>query len=184
MQPRPEPHGRRPVSSRGNAGEAARHSVTTRKPVHGGMMAQVHSIYTEKRECQDCHKCIRECPVKAIRVQDGYARIVPELCILCGNCILACPNRAKQVRDDLPTAKGLVASGRRVVVSLAPSFVAQFPGVRPQQLVSALKQLGFFAVSETAVTAREGAARIFEWHWLDLGRLGVSSRGPRAVGLF
>src|SRR3954451_9438601 len=105
MQPRPEPHGRRPVSSRGNAGEAARHSVTTRKPVHGGMMAQVHSIYTEKRECRDCHKCIRECPVKAIRVQDGYARIVPELCILCGNCILACPSSAKQVRDDLAGAK-------------------------------------------------------------------------------
>jgi len=144
-------------------------------------MAQVHSIYTEKRECQDCHKCIRECPVKAIRVQDGYARIVPELCILCGNCILACPNRAKQVRDDLPTAKGLVASGRRVVVSLAPSFVAQFPGVRPQQLVSALKQLGFFAVSETALGAQQVSATVLELMLHDPGRVWISSACPSVV---
>jgi Fe-S-cluster-containing hydrogenase component 2 len=116
-------------------------------------MPPVHAIYTERRECQDCHKCIRECPVKAIRVQDGYARVVPGTCIVCGNCIVVCPSNAKQVRNDLPRAKELLASGRRVVVSLAPSFVAQFPGVRSGQLIRALKQLGFFAVSETALGA-------------------------------
>ena len=68
--------------------------------------------------------------MKAIRVQDGYARVVPEMCVLCGNCIVACPSNAKQVRNDLPRVKELLASGRKVVVSLAPSFVAQFPGLR------------------------------------------------------
>lgn len=123
-------------------------------------MERLNAIYTEKRECQDCHKCIRECPVKAIKVQDGYACVVPELCIMCGNCVLACPNNAKRVRDDLPAAKALLADGRKVIASLAPSFVAQFPGVRPTQLVHALKQLGFFAVSETALGAQQVSAHV------------------------
>ena len=144
-------------------------------------MAQLHSIYTEKRECQDCHKCIRECPVKAIRVQDGYARVVPELCIVCGNCILACPNKAKQVRDDLRAAKALLASGRRVVVSLAPSFVPQFPGVRPQQLVRALKQIGFFAVSETALGAQHVSASVLDLMRNEPGRIWISSACPSVV---
>ena len=62
-------------------------------------MEKLNAIYTRQRECQDCHKCIRECPVKAIRVEDGYARVVPELCIMCGICVLVCPHSAKQVRD-------------------------------------------------------------------------------------
>jgi iron only hydrogenase large subunit-like protein len=144
-------------------------------------MTQLHFIYTEKRECQDCHKCIRECPVKAIRVQDGYARIVPELCILCGNCILACPSSAKQVRDDLPRAKELLASGRRVIASVAPSFVAQFPGVRPRQLVRALKQLGFFAVSETALGAQQVSASVLNQMRSEPRRIWISSACPAVV---
>jgi iron only hydrogenase large subunit-like protein len=144
-------------------------------------MAQLHSIYTEKRECQDCHKCIRECPVKAIRVQDGYARVVPELCILCGNCILACPSSAKQVRDDLPAAKALLAAGRKTVVSLAPSFVAQFPDIKPPQLVRALKQLGFFAVSETALGAQQVSASVLELMRREPGRIWISSACPSVV---
>ncbi len=123
-------------------------------------MERLNAIYTEKRECQDCHKCIRECPVKAIKVQDGCTRVVPELCITCGNCVLACPSNAKRVRDDLSAAKQLLASGRRVVASLAPSFVPQFSGVRPPQLIHALKRLGFHAVSETALGAQQVSAHV------------------------
>ncbi len=126
----------------------------------GDIMERLNLIYTVKRECQDCHKCIRECPVKAIRVQDTYAQVVPEVCILCGNCVLACPSNAKQVRDDLPSAQALLASGRRVIASIAPSFVAQLPGVRPAQLIHALKKLGFFTVSETALGAQQVSASI------------------------
>lgn len=123
-------------------------------------MERLNPIYTEKRECQDCHKCIRECPVKAIKVQDSYARVVPDLCIMCGSCVLACPNSAKRVRDDLPTAKALLTSGRKTIASIAPSYIAQLPGVRPGQLIHALKQLGFFAVSETALGAQQVSANV------------------------
>src|SRR5208283_5106917 len=141
-------------------------------------MERHNSIYTQQRECQDCHKCIRECPVKAIRVQDGYARIVAELCIQCGNCILVCPNNAKRVRDDLPDARALIASGRRVIASLAPSFVAQFPGVSPGQIVHALKQLGFFAVSETALGAQQVSANVAALMQAEPGNVWISSACP------
>ena len=144
-------------------------------------MSALHAIYTERRECQDCHKCIRECPVKAIRVQDGYARIVPENCILCGNCILACPNNAKQVRNDLPLVKEMLSSGRQVFVSLAPSFVAQFPGTRPTQLIRALRQLGFAGVSETALGAQQVSASVLSLMRSEPGHVWVSSACPVVV---
>ncbi|MGO8757949.1 MAG: [Fe-Fe] hydrogenase large subunit C-terminal domain-containing protein [Terracidiphilus sp.] len=144
-------------------------------------MQPLHAIYTERRECQDCHKCIRECPVKAIRVQDGYARVVPEMCVLCGNCILACPNSAKQVRNDLPVVKQMLSSGRRVAVSLAPSFVAQFPDVRPAQIVHALKQLGFFAVSETALGAQQVSDSVLSLMQGEPGHVWISSACPVVV---
>jgi iron only hydrogenase large subunit-like protein len=144
-------------------------------------MTQLQAIYTVRRECQDCHKCIRECPVKAIRVQDGYARVVAEMCVLCGNCIVACPSNAKQVRNDLPKVKELFASGRKVAVSLAPSFVAQFPGVRAGQLIRALKKLGFFAVSETALGAQHVSASVLELMQGEPGHVWVSSACPVVV---
>ncbi len=144
-------------------------------------MQTVHAIYTERRECQDCHKCIRACPVKAIRVQDGYARVVPEMCVLCGNCIVACPSNAKQVRNDLPRVKELLASRRKVVVSLAPSFVAQFPGVSAAQLIHALRQLGFLAVSETALGAQHVSASVLSLMKSDPGRVWISSACPVVV---
>lgn len=145
-------------------------------------MTPLHAIYTERRECQDCHKCIRECPVKAIRVQDGYARVVPEMCILCGNCIVACPNNAKQVRNDLPRVRDLLLSGRKVVASLAPSFVAQFPEVRAGQLIRALKQMGFFAVSETALGAQNVSASVSSMMRGEPGHVWISSACPVVVG--
>ena len=49
-------------------------------------MNQTYPIYTVQTECQDCYKCVRHCPVKAIKVEDGHAAVMPELCIACGNC--------------------------------------------------------------------------------------------------
>jgi len=119
-------------------------------------------IYTEKTQCQDCYKCIRECPVKAIRVENGHAMVVSGLCVLCGHCVTICPAGAKRVRDDQSRAKQLLTLRKRVIVSLAPSFAAEFPGIRSEQLVSAVKKLGFFGVSETAIGADLVSAQLAE----------------------
>ena len=119
-------------------------------------------IYTEKTQCQDCYKCIRECPVKAIRVENGHAMVVPELCVLCGHCVRICPAGAKRVRDDQARARQLLRLKDKVIVSLAPSFASEFAGVTAEQLVSSIKELGFWGVSETAIGADLVSAQIAE----------------------
>jgi iron only hydrogenase large subunit-like protein/PAS domain-containing protein len=110
-------------------------------------------IYTETAACQDCYKCVRECPVKAITVSSGHASVVGDLCVLCGHCVEVCPVGAKKVRSDVERAKALIALKRRTTLSLAPSFAAEFSGIEPERLVASLKKLGFAAVSETAIGA-------------------------------
>ncbi len=112
-------------------------------------------IYTELNECQDCFKCVRECPVKAIRISNACANVIQNACLACGTCVWVCPSGAKRVRDDLAVAEHLLDSRERVYVSLAPSFVAEFPGLAPGALINALKLLGFDGVSETALGAQQ-----------------------------
>jgi len=115
-------------------------------------------IFTEENNCQDCYKCLRACSVKAIQIKDGHARILPELCVLCGVCVTICPVGAKKIRDDLQEAKDLVASGAPVFVSLAPSWVGEFPGVSPGKMAGVMQKLGFTGVGETALGAQEVSA--------------------------
>lgn len=110
-------------------------------------------IFTEKNNCRDCYKCVRWCPVKSIKVEKDSASIIPENCIHCGGCTLVCPAGAKKVRNDLSKVKGLLQSDSKIVVSIAPSFVADFQGVHHKQMIAALKMLGFDEVSETAIGA-------------------------------
>ncbi|MDC7234098.1 MAG: 4Fe-4S binding protein, partial [Spirochaetales bacterium] len=116
---------------------------------------RLNPIYTEITECQDCYKCIRHCPVKSIKVEDGHAKIMEEDCILCGNCYLACPVGAKKIRNDLPRAQKIVREKENVILSLAPSFVGEIPGYTPEQVIHGVKRLGFKGVSETALGAQE-----------------------------
>jgi iron only hydrogenase large subunit-like protein len=144
-------------------------------------MNYLNPIFTEKRECQDCYKCVRNCPVKAIRVEDGYASVIPELCIVCGHCVEVCPNGAKKVRDDLAQTRQLLAEKRQVFVSLAPSFVTEFPDVKPARLIRALKQLGFAGVSETALGAQQVSAQAAALLKENPGRVLISSACPTVV---
>jgi iron only hydrogenase large subunit-like protein len=141
----------------------------------------LNPIFTEKRACQDCYKCVRNCPVKAIKVEGGYASVVPELCIVCGHCVEVCPNGAKKVRDDLAIARQLLALKKMVLVSLAPSFVSEFPGIKPAQIIGALKKLGFSGVSETALGAQQVSAQTAALLAKSPGRVLVSSACPTVV---
>ncbi|MEG2597055.1 MAG: [Fe-Fe] hydrogenase large subunit C-terminal domain-containing protein [Oscillospiraceae bacterium] len=107
----------------------------------------------KKANCKDCYKCVRECPIKAIRVKDRQAQIIAEECILCGRCVKICPQNAKQVRDDVPLVKAMMQSGKKVVASLAPSYIAAFDTDGFAPIAEAIKKLGFFDVQETAAGA-------------------------------
>ena len=107
----------------------------------------------KKSNCKNCYKCIRHCPVKAIRFSGNQAHIIGNECILCGQCFVVCPQDAKQIVDETEKVKVLLQSGDPVVVSLAPSFVANYDGIGIGALRKALKQLGFYDAEETAIGA-------------------------------
>ena len=107
----------------------------------------------KKSNCKNCYKCIRHCPVKSIRFTGNQAYIVGKECILCGQCFVVCPQNAKQIVDETEKVNVLIQSGAPVIVSLAPSFAANYEGVGIGAMRTALKQLGFFDVEETAIGA-------------------------------
>lgn len=107
-----------------------------------------------KNNCADCYKCIRDCSVKAITFAKDTAEIVHSDCILCGRCYVTCPQKAKQVRNDVLRVKAAITNGKRVVCSLAPSFIANFRIRSLAVITAALEKLGFAEVQETAIGAQ------------------------------
>ena len=116
------------------------------------MMQDILSL--NKSNCADCYKCVRNCSVKAITFATDTAEIVHNECILCGRCYVTCPQKAKQVRADAGVVREAIRQGRRVVCSLAPSFIANFRIRSLDVIANALKQLGFAEVQETAIGAQ------------------------------
>ena len=54
-------------------------------------MNSQNPVYTLSNECHDCYRCVRECMVKAIKIENGHASVIPEKCIACKLCLKACP---------------------------------------------------------------------------------------------
>ncbi|MDI3480450.1 MAG: hypothetical protein PWQ97_105 [Tepidanaerobacteraceae bacterium] len=107
-----------------------------------------------RANCKNCYKCIRACPVKAIRMKNNQAEIVEERCITCGTCLTVCPQNAKTVKSDVEKVRKLLEENKDIAVSLAPSFAGAFCFQNYGQMVSALKKLGFSAVYQTSIGAR------------------------------
>ena len=113
----------------------------------------MNCLTLKQSNCKNCYKCIRNCPVKAIRFSGNQAHIINNECILCGQCFVVCPQNAKQIVDETEKAKVLLQTGEPVYVSLAPSFIANYPGVGVEAMSRALMKLGFAGVEETAIGA-------------------------------
>ena len=142
-------------------------------------------ITTNEARCRDCYRCIRTCPVKAIRIKSMedhqvHAQVVDELCLYDGRCVLACPQKAKKIPSDLNDVKDLIASGTPVAASIAPSFAAALPLAEAGLTPAILKQLGFDQVHETALGA-ELVAR--EHQRLGFNQPLISSSCPVIVNL-
>lgn len=105
-------------------------------------------------KCKNCYKCLKECPVKAIRITDNQAKIIQDRCILCGRCINVCPQNAKAVHSDINKVKRMLNDGR-VIASVAPSFITGFSICTFGAFEAGLKQLGFVMAEETARGAKE-----------------------------
>ena len=109
-------------------------------------------ITTIKQNCRRCYTCVRDCPAKAIRIEDGQASVVAERCISCGNCTMVCSQNAKAYANGIEKTLRLLRQGRSVAALLAPSFPAGFDA-SPNQVIAATRALGFSPVIEVAYGA-------------------------------
>lgn len=112
-----------------------------------------HCLTLKKSNCKNCYKCIRNCPVKAIRFSGDQAHIIADECILCGRCFVVCPQNAKEIVSEVEKVKVMIQSGEPVIASMAPSFIANYDDVGIDAMREGLQKLGFTDVEETAIGA-------------------------------
>ena len=111
-------------------------------------------VYTVKDLCRVCYTCLRECPVKAIRIVDGQAEVVAERCIACGNCTIVCSQGAKVYERSIDRVNDLLQGEKEVTAIVAPSYVAEFEEVPDITLFAGmLKKLGFNQLYEVGMGA-------------------------------
>ncbi len=113
------------------------------------MLELKHGFKFIEDRCRGRMNCMRACPTHAIRVQNGKARLIPELCIDCGSCLSVCPSGAISATTigfaDLDRFKFKVAVA-------SPALFTQFGlADTPTQVGRALLDIGFNAVWEYAV---------------------------------
>ncbi len=111
-------------------------------------------VFTLKDKCRMCYTCVRECPVKAIKIINGQAEVLSERCIGCANCVSVCSQQAKMYLKTTSEVEAMLASDDKVVAILAPSFPADFVDVDSYQvLIGMIRRLGFYKVMDVAFGA-------------------------------
>lgn len=107
----------------------------------------------KKVHCKNCYKCVRNCPVKAIRVINHQAQILEEQCILCEKCTLVCPQNAKEELNMIPKVHAFLQGGGQVIASIHPAYVAEFGSNSLPALTEVLKKLGISDAFDAAAGA-------------------------------
>lgn len=138
-------------------------------------------VFTEKDKCRVCYTCVRECPVKAIKIIDGQAEVIHERCIACGNCVKVCSQHAKYYQKATDQVFELLNSDKKTVAIIAPSFPAEFSDYEhPDILAGMIRKLGFDYVNEVAFGA-DMVAKKYNEIIKDNGTPRISSDCPAIV---
>lgn len=108
-----------------------------------------HSVMLDEKLCKGCTNCIKKCPMEAIRVQRGKAKILDSKCIDCGECIKICPYKAKVAITD---SWDMLSEYKYKIALPAPSLYMQFDlnTYSRKHVIAALMELGFDYVYEVA----------------------------------
>jgi iron only hydrogenase large subunit-like protein/nitrogen-specific signal transduction histidine kinase len=121
-------------------------------------------VFTIKDRCRVCYTCLRECPVKAIKIINGQAEVINDRCIGCGNCVKVCSQGAKVSLRSVDEVFELLRSGSKIAACIAPSFPAEFSEIPVYHiLVGMIRKLGFDYVTEVGFGA-DIVAREYEKH--------------------
>lgn len=140
----------------------------------------IHTVTIIHELCTGCLKCVRGCPVRAMRFRNGVPVINWKLCIHCGECVKTC-----EAIQPLTTSFLELSKFRYVIVIPSPAFVGQFERyITAEHIFFALKSFGFNEVINLApfCTAYMKAA-LFLIEDRDLPKPLISSICPVVVGL-
>lgn len=139
-------------------------------------------VFTITDRCKTCYTCIRECPARAISMQNGQANVISERCIGCGNCVKVCTRKAKAFYNEEIEVIELIESGVDCIACIAPAFPAEFKEIDDYGLiVGMLKQLGFKKVVEVSFGADLIAEKYREILLKNESRKFISSDCPAIV---
>lgn len=134
-----------------------------------------HVAHIDKSKCVGCGACSKVCPytaivsrkrpcenackVKAISMdEDKAASINNEKCISCGSCVYQCPFGAIMDKSFILNVIDLIKKSEnnkkyKVYAVVAPSISSQFTYAKLGQVISGIKELGFYTVIEAALGA-------------------------------
>jgi len=140
-------------------------------------------ISVTERKCKKCYSCIRNCPVNAVQIKNGQAKILHSRCISCGKCVRSCPQNAKVVVDCRAKALKILKENKRVIACLAPSFISSFYPNSYKKVIASLKEIGFSEVWEVAVGAEVLSKKLDEFAYKNLNKTYLSTACPAFVTL-
>ncbi len=134
-----------------------------------------HVAHIDKTKCIECGACAKVCPysaihnykrpcetackVKAISMgENKEAKINNDKCIACGACVYQCPFGAISDKSYIVDVIDLIKKSNnnqnyKVYAVVAPSISSQFTYAKLGQVITGLKQLGFYTVIEAALGA-------------------------------
>ncbi|MDD3877264.1 MAG: [Fe-Fe] hydrogenase large subunit C-terminal domain-containing protein [Bacteroidales bacterium] len=139
-------------------------------------------VFTVKDKCRVCYTCVRECPVKTIKIINGQAEVLSERCIGCGNCVNVCSQKAKVYFDSKQLVTHMLTNEKKVIAVLAPSFPADFTDIKDYKvLIGMIKHLGFYKVMDVAFGADLVASKYKEIIEPNNGKSYISSDCPAIV---